>query len=105
MKSVVNVTVILDLRYKELPFLCSAESEEIFGHLEQLLISMHLLHYSEDNPEAALDERKKEQIIQLKVQTRGQGIVKMKIKVNFLSFLVMFLKLIQCLQDLHLSKK
>ena len=53
LKNVINVTAILDPRYKELPFLSGAESKEIFDYLEQLLIDMHLPHDSEDN----LDER------------------------------------------------
>ena len=61
LKSVVNVTVILDPHYKELSFLSSAESKEIFDHLEQLLIDMHLPCYSEDSLEAASDERNEEQ--------------------------------------------
>ena len=34
LKNVVNVTAILDPRYKELPFLSSAESKGIFDYLE-----------------------------------------------------------------------
>ena len=104
-KIVVNVTAIHDPRYRKLPILSSAESKEIFDHLEQLLIDMLLPCYSEDSLEAGSDERNEEQSSPLKVQPRGQGIVKMKIKVNSPSFLAVFLKLIQCLQDLHLSKK
>ena len=56
LKNVVNVTAILDPRYNELPFLRSAESKEIFDHLEQLLIDMHLPHDSEESLELASDE-------------------------------------------------
>ena len=61
LKNVVIVAAILDPRYKELPFLSSAESKEIFDHLKQLLIDMHLPRYNEDSLEAASDERNKEQ--------------------------------------------
>ena len=60
LKSIVNVTEILEPHYKELSFLSSAESKEIFDHLEQLLIYMHLPCYSEDSLEAASDERNEE---------------------------------------------
>ena len=61
LKNVVNVTAILDPHYKELPFLSGTESKEIFDHLEQLLIDMHLPHDSEDSLEFASDERNEEQ--------------------------------------------
>ena len=61
LKNVVNVTATLDPRYKELPFLSSAESKDIFDHLEQLLINMHLPHDSEDSLELASDGRNEEQ--------------------------------------------
>ena len=61
MKNVVNVTAILDPRYKELPFLSSAESKEILDYLEQLLINMHLSCDSEESLEVASGERNEEQ--------------------------------------------
>ena len=61
LKNVVNVTAILDPRYKELPFLSSAESKEIFDYLEQLLIDMHLSCDSEESLEVASGERNEEQ--------------------------------------------
>ena len=60
LKNVVNVTAILDPRYKELPFLSSAESKGIFDYLEQLLIDMHLPCDNEDKVGLA-DERNEEQ--------------------------------------------
>jgi len=60
LKNVVNVNAILDPRYKELPFLSSAESKGIFDYLEQLLIDMHLPCDNEDRVGLA-DERNEEQ--------------------------------------------
>ena len=61
LKKVVNITVILYPRYKELLFLSSAESKEIFDCLEQLLIDMHLPCDSEESLELASGERNEEQ--------------------------------------------
>ena len=90
MKSVINVTAILDPCYKDLPFLSSAESKEIFDHLEQLLllIGMYSLHYSEDNLEAASDERNEEQSSPIEGPAKTSRNSEDEDKVNSLSYLV-----------------
>ena len=57
LKQVVNITAILDPRYKELPFLSGSEAKKIFDDLEQLLIDMHLPHDSGDSSEERNEEQ------------------------------------------------
>ena len=63
---------------------------------------MHLPCDIEDSPKVTSDERNEEQSSQIESPAKGQGTVNM---LNPISYLVIFLKLIQCLQDLQLWTK
>ena len=74
--------------------------------LEQLLIDMHLPCDSEESLEVASDERNEEQSSPIESPAkRPRNSEDDKDKVNSLSYLVIFSKLIQCLRNLHLWTK